>query len=136
MLTVHTFELAGDVHEIVFNARARYLFEDISGYPTTKLKAWEDFDHPSDREMAQLLTAGLEGARVRSARAGVRGTRRTAWTVDDVIDVIGDADRDEQMEVFTVCLRAVVAALKGVDGADSAEATEAPDGEGKAPPTG
>jgi len=144
MLYAHTIQLNGQDYTIVFNATAKFMFEELSGYTVARLKAWsavvessedqaddesddEPTFFPSDMEIAFLLTAGLEGCRVRT------NDRPRPWTVAEVNrDILGDASGSDTTAVLTVCLRAVAASLSGVDASGASEAVDA---EGKAKPT-
>lgn len=124
MLPEFTFQADGATYHVCYNARARYLFEQMAGYPLEQLAALR---RPtlSDVEVPRLVLAGLEGCRVRQR------ARKAPWTLDEVLDVvIADLGPDDRLRLVGVCLEAVAAAFK------TAAAPEAATGaEGKAPTT-
>lgn len=120
MLAEHEVQIGGKAHAVVFNARARYLFEKLSNYPLTQARVLGGV--LGDVELAHLLTAGFEGARVRER------TRRAPWTVDEVLDgVLAEATPDERLSAFSACSLAIGEAYKPAE----PEAATSP--EGKAP---
>lgn len=120
MLTEHEVQIGGKAHAILFNARGRYVFEKLSGYPLLRARVLaQSF---GDVELAHLLTAGLEGMRVRAK------PRRAPWTVDEVLDtVLAEATPEERLAAFSVCALAIG------DAYQMAEPEEAAAAEGKAP---
>ena len=123
MIQDFTFEAAGKSYTVSFTARARYLFEQLAGYPLVQIAAIRGT--VSDVELPRLILAGLEGHRTRTK------SRKAAWTLDEVLDdVVGDLGPKERLDVLSVCLEAVSAAFS------AAGATEAAEGAaGKAPTT-
>jgi hypothetical protein len=112
------FEFRGTTYSVLFDARGRYVFETLAGYPVSNLRAWTGTI--SDHEITHLLVAGLEGHRVRA-----KG-RAKPWTVEDVLAMFGDGTADEVGAIAKVCVGAVNAAFTGITG-------QKEPGEGKAP---
>jgi len=94
-----TFTANGETYTGCFTARACYVFERATGYPTTELRAQSGVG--SDIELAALILGALEGHRVRAK------VRRAAWTLDDVLDdILGDLTGPQRHEIRMVVLRA------------------------------
>lgn len=124
---VNSFGGASVTHEVCFTARARYVFEQLAGYPLHESKALTKREF-SDEELVHLIVAGLEGYRVREK------ARKAPWTVDEVLDVLlADAGPDVRMEILGVCVKAITAAFARAGDAVAEDATGA---EGKAQTTG
>jgi len=105
MIQEFTVEVGGKSLPVRFTARARFEFERIAGYPLSALRVFAG--QSSDVEFAQLLAAGLEGARARGK------TRRNPWTLDEVLDsVLADADGETRLAVQKTLIEAVAAAFK------------------------
>lgn len=123
MIGSFDFVASGTTYHVCYTARARYLFEQLCGYPMERLSAFRG--QVSEVEMARLVTAGLEGHRLREK------ARKAPWTVDEVLDdVLDDLGVEERAAVFARCLEAVAAAFR-----TAAEQEAAKGAEGKAPPT-
>lgn len=109
--------------EVCYTARARYLFEQLAGYPLHESRAFAG--KFSDVELPHLLVAGLEGSRARTK------ARKAPWTVDEVLDsLLADVEPDERMATLLACVKAVDAAFKKADAPEDAKGAE-----GKAPTT-
>jgi len=117
------FRVDGVTHTVCYTARARYLFEQLAGYPLVQLAAIRG--NVSDVELPRLILAGLEGHRTRTK------SRKAAWTLDEVLDdVVGDLGPEERLGVLSVCLEAVGAAFRTAGAPEAAEGAA-----GKAPTT-
>jgi hypothetical protein len=132
MLPDVTLRIGDRDYAVCFTARARYLFGVAAGYSLTETKLFRGSQGDgivlSDTELAWMLYAGLEGARLRQARP----ERRRPWTVDEVLDdVLGDRLVVDLMPTVLDLQRAVHAAF--ID--PTAAPPDGEDGEsGKAPP--
>lgn len=112
-----TFTAAGESYSVCYTARARYLFEQLAGYPLHKIGAASG--KISDVELPILVLAGLEGHRCRTK------ARKAAWTLDEVLDsVLGDLGAAEGVRVLTECMAAVDLAFRAAGKAEAAEGAE------------
>lgn len=102
-----TFTTGGNVYNLRFTAAARYLFNERVGKPVTHSK-WVA-GVPDDRELLELLLAGLEGARL---KAGGKGK---AWTLSRVFDLVDGMEAETDKDTAEKELvRAVGVALAAV----------------------
>lgn len=117
MLDSTSFDAGGETYHVRYTARARYLFEQLAGYPLHGLLAVQG--KISDVELPRLVLAGLEGHRCRS-------TKRThPWTMDDVLDrVLGDVSPAEGLAILAACTKAVNDAFSTAAKAEAAEGAE------------
>lgn len=105
MLGHSSFDAGGETYSVCYTARARYLFEELAGYPLQQMRSFSGV--VSDVEVARFVCAGLEGYRRREK------DRKAPWTVDEVLDdVLGDLTADQRTEILRVCLEALSAAFR------------------------
>ena len=124
-IAARDFTVGGETYSLLYNARARWLFERASGYPLGDLKSFRGSF--SDVELVHLLVAGLEGHRLRSE------PKAKPWTADRVLDdLIGDCDATDRAAIYRGVMEAHTAAFEGLPEPDE---TADDDAEGNAAET-
>jgi hypothetical protein len=123
MILSSTFKVGDSEYTVLFNARARFVYEELAGKSIRESDLWRP-GNTTETELAWVLTAGLEGHRVRTK------SRANPWTVAEVVDqVLDDASLAERITIANECAKSVASAFDVVIEADSGKAPT-PEGSG------